>query len=435
MKSKLLPPRDNYSGNLLWNAEERKGKDALITGSLQAVSAMGYWASPFPEGDGVTFNCQGKSNTAEQILTDFRTAFPWLKIELSISGDANTELAELAPDAEIRCTIIVPLASIFIQESFAIGDYRFVCRLEFDESPYERLGDFDTEYLEFEALLSYPDLLRINRTQAQNDLVINKCLALAEHAMDVIRFQFSSFVRPEFTPNPAGQQEDGFYAIQIIPDGASHLKYFTLSGISRPMSMSNNWLGPEVDERISPGFGLLLEVLAGRSDELGISVKTALRGCRQSFYALGDESRFLNLVFTLDGLVHPGTWKGWKHRTYLAALISHGNMLQFAKILRRYDELYTDVRNKLVHGGKDFYQISYEPNQSCDDMYEYIKSVIQLIQLRGLSNVSELHEYARSVLRRPDISALCTEVISEICAQRGGGEFQRLLVDSELLVI
>lgn len=419
MKSKFLAPRGNYLGNLLWNAVERIGKDALIIQSLEAVTEMGYWASPFPEGDGVTFSCQGEGKAPEQILLDFRIAFPWLEIELSSSGDANIELAELAPDIEIRCTVIVPLARIFIQESFTIGDYRFVCRSQFDEHPCERLGDFDTEYLEFDASLSYPDLLRVNRKLEYNDLVINKCLALAEQAMDVIRFQFSSFDRPEFTPNPAGQLEDGFYAIEIIPDASSHLKAFSLSGISRPMSMSNNWLGPQVDEGIPRGYGLLLEVLAGRCDELGISVKTALRGCRQSFYALGDESRFLNLIFTLDGLVHPGSWAGWKHRTYLAALISHGNISQFSTVLRRYDELYTEVRNKLVHGGKDFYELSCEPNQSCEDLYEYIKSVIRLIELQGLSTVSELREYARRVLIRPEISVLYAEVIREVCAKRG----------------
>jgi DNA-binding transcriptional LysR family regulator len=73
------------------------------------------------------------------ILLDFRSAFPWLEIELSSSGDANTDLAELAPDAEIRCTVIVLLGRIFIQESFAIGDYRFVCRSQFDEAIHERL--------------------------------------------------------------------------------------------------------------------------------------------------------------------------------------------------------------------------------------------------------------------------------------------------------
>lgn len=417
MKSKLLPPRGNYHGNLLWNATDIKGKNSLIHQSLGMLSAMGYWASPFPEGDGVTFSCQGKEKSADQILSDFKKAFPWLEIELSTSGDANTELAELAPDAEVRCTIIVPLGCIFIEKSFSIGDYRFVCRREFDKFPEERLGDFDTEYLEFDANLSYPDLLRINKTVAHNDIVINKCLSLAEHAMDVVRYQFCSFVRPEFTPNPAGQQANGLYAIEIIPDGSTHLKACSLSGISRPMSMSNNWLGLEVEG--SPSRTLLLGIMAGRSDELGISVRTTLRGCRQSFYALGDESKFLNLVFALDGLAHPKAWKGWKHRTYLAALISHGNKSQFSKILLRYDELYTEVRNKLVHGGKDFYELDYEPNKSCDDIYEYIKSVINLIQLQSLSTVKELHNYAHNVLVRPEISAIYTKVIQEVSAQRG----------------
>ena len=68
-----------------------------------------------------------------------RDPFPWLEIELSSSGDANTDLAELAPDAEIRCTVIVLFARIYIQESFAIGDDRFVCRHQFDEALHKRL--------------------------------------------------------------------------------------------------------------------------------------------------------------------------------------------------------------------------------------------------------------------------------------------------------
>ncbi|AZL68216.1 hypothetical protein [Pseudomonas oryziphila] len=420
MKSKLIPQRGNVNGNLIWSPVEINGKENLIKQSLSILDSMGYWASPFPEKDGVTFRWNDEDKPTDQVVQDFVSAFPWLDIELSESGDANLELAELASGMEIPCTIIVPLECIFIEESFAIGDYQFICRREFDESPHERLGDFDSEYLQFDALLSYPDLLRINRAVAHNDVVINKCLSLAEHAMDIIRYQFSSFLRPEFTPNPAGQQANGFYSIEIIPKGKTYLKPLSLSGITRPLSSSNNWLGPEVEHAISPGYTLLHDILAGRSDELGLLVKATLRGCRQSFYAPGEELKFLNLVFALDGLTHPAqSWSGWQHRTYLAALISHGNASYFANILRRYDELYANVRNKLVHGGKDFYELAYEPSLACDDIYEYIKSVIHLIEAQQLSTIADLHNYARQLLNRSEIKDSYTQVIQEICAQRG----------------
>jgi hypothetical protein len=418
MKAKLLPPRGNYMGNILWNAAERAGKETLIANSLEAIREMGYWASPFPEGDGVTFKNEGEKRTPEQMLMHFSAAFPWLHIERSMSGDGNTDLVGLTPGTEICCTVIVPLARICIQESFDIGDYHFVCRKEFDEQPHERLGDFDTEYLQFEATLNYSDLLRVNRKLAYNDFVINKCLALAEHVMDVVRFQFSSFKWLEFTPNPAGQLDNGFYAIEIIPDGNTHLKSMSLEGISRPMSASNNWLGPEVGYQMQPGCGFLSQVLVGRRDELGIRVKAALQGCRQSFYTLGDESKFLNLIFTLDGLIQP-KWTGWMHRIHISALISRGDILKFIGILRRYNELYAEIRNELVHGGKDFYELSHDSNQACEDVYQYIKSIICLIESDGFSTLKELHEYARTVLIQYNFIDACTVFMRETLTEQG----------------
>jgi hypothetical protein len=56
MKARFLPPRENYSGNLLWNKEDFSNKESEISKSLHKLREIGYWASAFPEGDGVTFN-------------------------------------------------------------------------------------------------------------------------------------------------------------------------------------------------------------------------------------------------------------------------------------------------------------------------------------------------------------------------------------------
>lgn len=419
MKARLIPPYGVCTGNFVWNKAEIAGKDSLLAESLATLATIGYWASPYPEGDGITFKFEGEDLASEQMLLQFKMAFPWLDIDLSHTRNANFALADLAADTEIQCTIIVPLACIFIEETFEIGEYRFFCRIDCDDQPFERLGSFESEYLEFDAMLRYEELLRINQAIEANDRVVNKCLALAEHAMDIIRLQYCSFTRPEFTPNPAGQLDDGFYSIEIIPGAGCHLKPFVLTGISRPMSASNNWLGPEVAGVYGRGCEILKEVLSGRSDELGLSIKAALRGCRQSFYSLGNESKFLNLVFTLDGLAHPGKWTGWKHRTYLAALISNGNVSMFENTLRRYDELYTEVRNKLVHGGKDFYELAYDPAQSCEDIYQYIQSIIEMIESHGFSTVQELHDYALDILSRPEFIIAYNYAINESDARRG----------------
>lgn len=419
MDARILFPRENVNGNLLWNKAEAVSEQSRISASLTKLRALGYWASAFPEGDGVTFSdksCRSESVT----LGDFVVAFDWLKISTGKSGNGNFELAELDTGSEILCTVIVPLSRLKIETSFELAGYSFICGIAFDEAPHNRLGDFNSEYIEFKALLQYKDLLLVNSSHSHNNVVINKCLALAENAMDLIRHQFSTFIKPEFTPNPAGQLDDGFYSIEILPEERTHLKPISITGISKPFSVSNNWLGPEVEKHVGPGMAYLGEVLGGRSDELAKSVKSALRACRQSFYALGDESRFLNLVFTLDGLAAPNKkWIGWKHRTFISALTSGDKSEKFKRTLENFDKLYSEVRNKLVHGGADFYELPCDPVKAAEDIFQCIKDLIVLIEDMGFKTTAELHEYAIRILNRDDFAATYKAVISEVNGLRG----------------
>lgn len=425
MKAKLLLPHGNYSGNLLWRKADLPGKEELLAQSIHKVAALGYWASPFPEGDGVAFNDKYGGRSGQQVMEDFVAAFPWLIVAIGESGDSNMELAGFEAEAEleteITCTVIVPLERVFFEEPFELGQFKFVCRKELDETPQDRLADWDGDYLQFDTELKYRDLLRVNRSIAYNDVVITKCLALAEHALDVIRFRFGSFVLPELTPNPAGQLDDGTYVVEIVPHGQTHLKPLNLKGISRPMSASNNWLGPEIDGNDFKAREFLVAMLgSGQSNELALSVKAALRACRQSFYSLGEESRFLNLVFTLDGLANPKKqWTGWKQRTYVAALASHGNLARFRSILVRYDELYAEIRNALVHKGKDFYELAQGAAQCCQDLYGFIIDVIELIAEFGLATVDDLYAQATQWLATPAFKSCYEEEIQRICDRRG----------------
>ncbi len=419
MDARILFPKSNVNGNLLWSKAEAASEVARISESLAKLRALGYWASAFPEGDGVSFSDK-QCRSEVVMLDDFVALFAWLNISIGKSGNGNYELADLDQGSEILCTVIVPLSKLKIETSFELAGYSFVCGIDFDESPHERLGDFKSEYLEFKASLQYKDLLLVNSSHSHNNVVINKCLALAENAMDLIRHQFSTFIKPQFTPNPAGQLDDGFYSIEIIPEEETHLKPISLTGISRPFSVSNNWLGPEVEHHVGPGIAYLSLVLGGRDDELARSVKSTLRACRQSFYALGDESRFLNLVFTLDGLAEPNKkWTGWKHRTFISALISGGKPNKFRSTLKKFDMLYSEIRNKLVHEGADFFEISYDPGRAAEDVFQYIKDLIVLIEEKDFMKVADMHAHAVKLLNRDDFIAAYEAMIGEVNGLRG----------------
>ncbi|MFO3797166.1 MAG: hypothetical protein ACK8QZ_07770 [Anaerolineales bacterium] len=417
MKATLLAPHNHYMGNILWREAELAGNESLLKHSLTKIGELGYWVSCFPERDGVAFKDEHGGRSPQQMLFDFQSSFPWLTISLGTQSSSNLELAALESEAEntrtLACKVIVPVLKLHFESSFDLGPFRLVCARELDPEPYERLGDWEGSYLEFDIVLPYPELLRLNRHVKDNDVVILQCLAMAEHAMDLIRFRFSSFERLEFTPDPAGQLENGFYAVEIIPLGRTHLKPVNLNGISRPMSASNNWLGPEIDDHQWEAREYLEEILRGRSDELALAVKGALRFIRQAFYSLGDESKFLTLVFALDGLAHPKkNWVWMTHHAFIAALTSRGDIDIFKADLERYEELYTQVRNVLVHNGQDFYQLPYEPARCCEDMFGYLKNLVILVGDFGITTVADLRAQAVSWLNTPAFSShLAAEVV------------------------
>lgn len=422
MKARFLPPKGNEQGNLLWSKSKFSDSNLKIEASLEKLRKMGYWASAFPEGDGVTFNFADETITKNnnEIFDDFQSAFDWVDIEQAQSQDSNAELAELVDEEEtIECIVIVPLDKIFIQQNLVLGKYTFYCKKQLDDEPSERLADFDSEYVQFKASLNYRDLLKLNKNTKHDNYVINKCLLLAEHAMDVVRFSYSSFLTREYTPNPAGQIGDGFYAVNIIPLGKTHLKPLELTRISKPISVSNNWLGPQVDSFSGQGIDYLSLIYSSDIDnEMAHAVISALRSCRQSFYSIGDESQFLNLVFVLDGLTDP-EWNGWKHRTYIAALLSNGDPSLFGKKLEEYDGLYTDVRNKLVHEGKDFYEMTEEPSSASETIYFYIKSIVILIAEKPLNTTQEMKNYAISLLQTQSFKDEYISVINRVSLSRG----------------
>ena len=92
----LLPPHHEYTGNLLWNASDVIGRESEISISINQLRGMGYWASAFPEGDGVTFTEDTGEKQNDELVADVRACFEWLSISVDLTK-LNQEAPKRSP--------------------------------------------------------------------------------------------------------------------------------------------------------------------------------------------------------------------------------------------------------------------------------------------------------------------------------------------------
>lgn len=88
----LLAPHHEYTGTLLWNASDVIGREEEISNSINQLRGLGYWASAFPEGDGVTFTVDTKQKKQDELISDVLSYFKWMRITVDI-----TKLDQEAP--------------------------------------------------------------------------------------------------------------------------------------------------------------------------------------------------------------------------------------------------------------------------------------------------------------------------------------------------
>lgn len=105
----LLPPHHEYTGNLLWNASDVVGRESEIGSSISQLRELGYWASAFPEGDGVTFTEESGKKRNDELVSDVRSCFDWLNISVDL-----TKLNQEAPKRS-------PLPSLGFEDPIKLG--------------------------------------------------------------------------------------------------------------------------------------------------------------------------------------------------------------------------------------------------------------------------------------------------------------------------
>ncbi len=438
----FLHPYENYSGNILWAFPTNSPDFESLNESLNEIRKLGYWASAFPEGDGITFNHENYSK--EKGLIDFSQCFSWMNFTVTLPDELSEKKTVLFNDRTTRCKVLVPVSKLWIEEEFSIGDFRFIPPVNndnYDQMPHpwfellttdassfiprmNSLGQYDNSVNDASDLLNYPliqcyiDLPLGEYMLAKTKLdavirIINLCSEKADFGLDLLRIAFCYFEKLEYLPNCAGQLKDGGTSIYLIPENSLYEPEL-FSHISHPILTSNNWLGLEaypINDELSVALANIFN--GSIQSEIANRIKGCIRAIRHSFYMVYDEARFLSLIFALDALcMLERNQTGWNQRTHISALASDGKVINYSRILRNYQELY-NLRNKLVHQGLSFLELRESSLKKTDEVLRIILDCIKVLMVRNLNTKQEVTAFVNQVKSSPEFQLATEEIINE----------------------
>jgi hypothetical protein len=393
-KAILVHPSGNFSGNLLWSGSLLGALDAKLPEALERVRAFGYWASAFPEGDGVTFNAANRHDyDPGRALRDFSAAFDFLEImEHELGRSIASTLADSSGGQMIRCRYLVPVNRLRLDGPVTYGRttlhpavngddilatdhafYDYLADLPDVEmpgwAPTERTGGsaalFGHVLLEREIEMDVGLLHGASASVRGTEAMLRLLMEDADAALDPVRFAFCSFRKLEYLPVRPGWIEDTAHAYVIPSDRAFEDKHYL--GVPSVLRVESNWLGLDLEHGSGIAEELTDYVDNTLTAEMDLAIRAALRALGRSFYLTDLEAAFLSLVYALDALCAPERLRGGHHRIWVAAAASGGNVARFEQLVASFDMHY-GYRNAIVHAGESFPSLGVEGEAACDFM-------------------------------------------------------------------
>lgn len=436
----LIHPSGDYMGNLLWPGVLPAEQREELPAALATISARGYWASPFPEGDGVTFKRYGETPyEPDAAFTDFRSAFGFLDLEVLDSGEGQARtLARLAGDRKITCTCLVPVEGLHLEKPCDLGETRFHAPVDGEEN---RLSDHAWRSLcdvpgadvnpswkpnararGTTELLAYPLIERkievplsiFYEADASFDSqspLLRLVMEETDRSLDPIRFGLCHYRELQYLPAKAGWIGETGLAY-VIPEGRA-LKARYLQSKPYVLRVSNTWLGLEVDGRNLSFAEPLADMIVDSptNDEITLALKAALRAFNRSFYLVELEASFLHLVYAIDALCEPGKLKGDRHRLWISAFGSGGNAARLATLLAEFNRHYS-VRNLIVHEGATFAGLGLVGEDQCQFMLELLSACILTFVQEGFTTRGAAAAFAFDALSSLAITPHLTAMAS-----------------------
>jgi hypothetical protein len=434
----LRHQKENSNANLLWGPPLAHEMGLRVDESCKGLQSLGYFASPYPEGDGVTVSHPDYS--PETALAEIRAHFPWIDIT-----DAKIPVSKLCGEQTVECTILVPVEKLHLTHLIHTNSYRFIPAMGCDEyeeiHPWcEELSDPKDKILlrlpliETTVTLPYSELFLANEYPDGMGPLLRRCAEYADRGLDLLRLDQCTYQQLERICSMAGQLLSGFHSAYVIPNDGP-IKPQQYCHLVSPMQFTPNWLGLDTDRDLRRGLAVLAPIVhSPTGPEMFLRVRGAIRAAGQAFYILTWESRFLSLIFALDGLCAPKKkWAGLTHHAYIVVIAANGRAIYFNKWLRRFDEMYTKIRNPIVHHGTSFIELNDDAAKASSDLVSILLACVRTIlkssdpELQSpfdtfteasFDTVQDLQNWAITELNTPEFQQIIEKYIEEKNASR-----------------
>ncbi|MEG8027716.1 hypothetical protein [Sphingomonas aerolata] len=430
----MIHPDGNVMGALRWPGTLPAGYLPLIPAALAAVRAHGYFASAYPEGDGITFNLPGDARyDPAASLEVFRSAFTFLDLkELDQKEGLAKALVRLSGERTVTCIYLAPIEGLRLATTFQLGATRFHAPVDGVEV---RLADHDwRQFCDVPGadvkpgwapgrgakgtteLLAYPLIERkvevplsmFHQANASFDgqtALLRLIMENADHALDPLRFDLCHYRRLQYLPAKPGWIGETALAY-VIPEGLQLQELF-LQGKPYVLRVSNNWLGLDVDDGQLRHAPLLADKVVDRTtgEEIASALKAAVRALNRAFYLVELEASFLHMVYAMDALCSPGKLTGERHRLWITAFASTKDPQNFAQLLGRFDQLYS-IRNQIVHNGESFTSLGLAGEEQCQSLLQILGACIETFLREVFNDRQAAAQFAFDALTAPAISAV-----------------------------
>lgn len=439
-KALFTHQRGNVRANLVWGPPLAPDLAAQVGPACAGLRALGYCASPFPEGDGVSLGHD--QYTPQVALADVRARFPWLAVT-----DVGLTEGDLYEGVALHCTVLVPVERFHLTRVVDAAPYRLIPPLGADETGaphpwgdyFGPVGERALAAARKEArrrgtlgitrpehLLAYPlvetaveipvrEITGAAQSADGQIPLLRRCAEAGDRGLDLVRLQECTFSRHERLCGMAGQLLDGFHAAYVIPPGPRFTPKLYCH-LASPFQVAPNWLGLDLDRDLDDDTRALAPVVhATAGSDVALRVRGGLRAAGQAFYVLTPEARFLSLVFAADGLCAPKrAWSGFPHHAYVAAVAAAGDGPRFGAWLRSLNRAYSEVRNPIVHRGASFIELGVDPADAADALVDLLRACAEAIIRRGATTVADLRARVLAELRSAPMQEELRRVVAEV---------------------
>ncbi len=426
MRAVLLHQRDAVNANIRWVPPLPEAQEPYLIESLIFLRERGYFASPMPEGDGISI--RHDSYDEQRATEEITEAFQWLDFFAAEDSMSTSEtLRVLNAGRKVKVRYLVPIDKLLIYDIMVLGPYTIypqVTPYEFtiDSHPWAmRLldvpgADVDPDWTPRDApesslahLLAFPLiegelevdsslLFLIDSGFSEREILALQITEHADRVIDVLRFRYCNHDRPQMVPQHAGVTSDGFREAYIMPI-ASDIDPLLVVAKPQTFEAINVWLGLEANNGVDDNDIRLATIASGAcSTENDRRIRSGLRSKGQSFLLVNAEIRFVSLVLAIDVVAAVGRKQAEAHRKHVAAVSSYRERQKFPDTLASISRLYK-IRNRIVHEGASFYELNEDPVICLTEIDHILASCIEASLDATWQTALEVDDYVSRLIQ------------------------------------